>query len=56
MTDAMASGDGVPRSAAFEPRDTIRVAGATGRDTAVAAIAAWCEATGPPCHPTSPVP
>ena len=46
MADAMASGGGVPRSAAFEPRDTIRVAGATGRDAAIAAIAAWCEATG----------
>ena len=46
MADAMAGGGGVPRSAAFEPRDTIRVAGATGRDAAIAAIAAWCEATG----------
>jgi hypothetical protein len=46
MADAMVTGGGFPRAAAFEPRDTIRVAGATGRDTAIAAIAAWCEATG----------
>jgi len=46
MADAMATGGGVPRAGLFERRDTIRVAGATGRDTAIAAIAAWCGTQG----------
>ena len=46
MADAMATGGGLPRNAAYEPRDTIRVAGAQGRDAALAVIAAWCRDQG----------
>ena len=46
MADAMGTGGGVPRNAAFEPRDTIRVAGAQGREVALAVIAAWCRDQG----------
>jgi hypothetical protein len=45
MGDAMAVG-GMPRNGAFAPADTIRVAGATGRDEAIAAVAAYCTARG----------
>ncbi len=46
MADAMATGGGLPRNAAYGPRDTIRVAGAPGRDVALAVIAAWCRDQG----------
>jgi hypothetical protein len=46
MADAMAASGGLPRAGAYEPRDTIRVAGAPGRDVALAVIAAWCRDQG----------
>lgn len=46
MTQEMAVGGGMPRTGAYERRDTIRVGGVPGRNEALAVVASYCRVNG----------